>query len=60
MEHILSFLVFLAFLLEFIFVPFVSDSTFLILGSMAGLDLVTGFTISISAARRDLSVRSLT
>ncbi len=57
LEHTLSFAVFLAFLLEFIFLPHVADSSFLLLGCMSCLDLISGYTISISAARRDLMLR---
>ena len=55
-EHFFSFILFLVFLLEFLFVDRVGQSSFLFLCLMAGLDIVAGFTISISAGRRDISI----
>lgn len=55
-DHSLSMLVFVAFLVEFIVVKNAGTSSFLILTLMALFDVVTGFTVTISSARRDLSV----
>ena len=55
-EHSLSVLVFVAFLIEFIVVPGAGTPTFMILTVMAFLDVVAGFSISIFAARRDLAI----
>jgi hypothetical protein len=55
-EHSLSVLVFVAFLVEFIVVPGAGTPTFMILTVMAFLDVVAGFSISIFAARRDLAI----
>lgn len=55
-EHVFSMFVFLVYLIEFLLFPYVADSTFLILCFMSLIDVIAGFTISISAARRDLSV----
>lgn len=55
-EHSLSVIVLIAFLVEFIVVPGAGNSTFLILGLMALLDVVAGFSISILAARRDFAI----
>ena len=55
-EHTFSMFVFLIYLLEFLLFPLCGDSTFLILCCMSMLDVIAGFTISISAARRDLTV----
>ena len=55
-EHSLSVVVFVAFLVEFIVVPGAGTATFLILTMMALLDVIAGFSISIFAARRDLTI----
>jgi hypothetical protein len=54
-EHVLSLLVFLVFLIEFIVYPPAVNSTCVILMLISLLDVIGGFTISISTARRDLS-----
>ena len=55
-EHILSLFVFLAYLLIFLYAPVGADSTFVVLGLMSFIDVVAGLTITITAARKDLSV----
>ncbi|MGE3181845.1 MAG: hypothetical protein AB7N71_09455 [Phycisphaerae bacterium] len=55
-DHVFSLLVFIIFLVEFIAVAGCGTSTFLILGLIALLDVVAGFTISIVSARRDFAV----
>ena len=52
-EHGLSMALFVLFLLEFLLVKQAGTSTFLILTLMQLMDVVAGFTISISTARRD-------
>lgn len=54
-EHVLSLLVFLVFLIEFIVYPPAANSTCVILMLICLLDVIGGFTISISTARRDMS-----
>ncbi len=54
-EHILSLVVFLIFLIEFIVFAPAANSTCVILMLLALLDVIGGFTISISTARRDMS-----
>ncbi len=54
-EHVLSLLVFLVFLIEFIVYAPAANSTCVILMLLSLLDVVGGFTISISTARRDMS-----
>lgn len=54
-EHVLSLLVFLIFLIEFIVFPPAANSTCVILMLICLLDVIGGFTISISTARRDMS-----
>ncbi len=53
-EHVFSLLVFLVFLVQFIVYPPAANSTCVILMLLALLDVVGGFTISISTARRDV------
>lgn len=55
-DHTISTLVFVAFLVEFITVSEAGNSTFLILCLMSLLDVIGGFTITIVAARRDFAV----
>ncbi len=55
-EHVFSLLVFLVFLVQFIVYPPAANSTCVILMLLALLDVVGGFTISISTARRDFGV----
>lgn len=54
-DHLFSLGVFVVYLIEFIVVAGCGNSTFLILGLMALLDVIAGFTISIVSARRDLA-----
>jgi hypothetical protein len=53
LDHTLSTLVFVAYLVEFLTVQGCGTSTFFVLGLMALLDVISGFTVSIVAARRD-------
>lgn len=55
-EHMLSTVVFVIFLVEFLLVGFCASSTFFILMMMALLDVVAGFSISITAAGRDVTM----
>lgn len=55
-DHALSTFVFIIFLIEFIIVKNAGTSTFIILALMSLLDVIAGFTITISSARRDFSV----
>ncbi|NNE91244.1 MAG: hypothetical protein HKN23_06320 [Verrucomicrobiales bacterium] len=54
-EHVLSLFVFLAFLIEFLVVGGAGNSTCVVLMLICLLDVIGGFTISISTARRDLN-----
>ncbi len=54
-EHVFSLFVFLAFLIEFIVFAPAANSTCVILMLLALLDVVGGFTITISTARRDMN-----
>lgn len=54
-EHILSTLVFVVYLIEFILVAACASSTFFILMAMSLIDVVAGFSVSMSAAQRDVT-----
>ncbi len=55
-DHGLSMLVFVGFLIEFLINEKVGNSTFLTLTILAFIDVVAGFTVTISAARRDIAL----
>ena len=55
-DHGLSLLVFIGFLIELMLVSEVGNTTFLILGVCSLMDVIMGFTVTISTARRDLAV----
>ena len=55
-EHMLSTLVFIIFLIEFLLVGAAASSVFFILMMMAIFDVVAGFTVSITGAGRDVSM----
>ena len=56
LDHTLSMLVFIVFLVEFLMVQASGTSTFFALALMSLLDVIAGFTVSIVAARRDFSI----
>ena len=56
LDHIISTLIFILFLIEFIVVKSAGNSTFFILMLMALLAVIAGFTITISTARRDITM----
>jgi hypothetical protein len=55
-DHALSALVFAAYLVEFLLVKAAGTGVFLVLTIMSLLDLVAGFTVTLGAARRDLTI----
>lgn len=55
-EHMLSTLVFVIFLVEFLLVGAAASSVFFILMMMAIFDVVAGFTVSITSAGRDVTM----
>lgn len=55
-DHTLSLFVFIAFLVEFIIMKGTATSTFVILMLMSFLDVLAGFTITVSSAQRDVTV----
>ena len=57
-NHIISTIVLIVYVVEFIVVPVAGDSLFFILTAIALFDVVAGFTISIRTAQRDISFGS--
>lgn len=55
-DHALSLLVFVIFLIEFLVVPQVGNTTFLIITVASLMDVVMGFTVTISTAKRDIAI----
>lgn len=54
-NHIISTILLVVYIVEFIVVPVAGDSLFFILTAMALFDVVAGFTISIRTAQRDIA-----
>ncbi|OUD15638.1 hypothetical protein [Thioflexithrix psekupsensis] len=57
-DHILSLGVFIASLVTFLIWPPAGTSTFFMLTLIAMIDVIAGFTITISTARRDIGISS--
>jgi hypothetical protein len=57
-NHIVSTILLIVYIVEFLVVPFAGDSLFFILSAIALFDVVAGFTISIRTAQRDISFGS--
>ncbi len=55
-DHGLSLFVFIICIVEFIVIPQTGNSTFFIIMFMSLFDVIAGFTITISTARRDFGV----
>lgn len=55
-DHLLSMLLFVLCLVEFIVLPGFGNSVFLMLTLMTFIDVIAGFTVTISAARRDIGL----
>jgi hypothetical protein len=55
-NHIISTILLTVYIVEFIIVPVAGDSLFFLLTAIALFDVVAGFTISIKAAQRDISL----
>ncbi|ODN72623.1 hypothetical protein [Methylobrevis pamukkalensis] len=54
-DHLMSMLVFVMYLAEFLTIAAAAHSVFVILTVIAFIDVVAGFSISIAGARRDVS-----
>ena len=57
LDHLLSILVFVLFLVEFLLVERAASSLFFILMTVALVDVLAGFVISLRAASRDVNFR---
>ena len=55
-NHLLSFVVFLGFLVELLMVNQLQNPTFLVLTSLALIDVLGGFTVSFKGAKRDIGL----
>lgn len=55
-DHLLSTLVLIVFLIEFLLVPAASTSIFFLLMLMSLVDVMAGFSVSIRSATRDVSL----
>jgi len=55
-DHLLSLMVFVVFLVELIVLRDMGSATFLILTLLALIDVIAGFTVSLSTARRDIAI----
>jgi hypothetical protein len=58
-DHMLSLLLLLAMLGEFVMVARVATSTFFILVLLSFIDVISGFSVTIRTAQRDLSVEGV-
>ncbi len=55
-EHALSFIVFIVALVQFLTFPRLGNVTFMVIMLAAMMDVVIGFTVTISTARRDFNL----
>ncbi|MCC6888130.1 MAG: hypothetical protein IT536_06295 [Hyphomicrobiales bacterium] len=55
-DHVLSFVLFIVMVIEFIAVDRAATSTFLILMALSFVDVIGGFTVTIRTAQRDIAV----
>jgi len=55
-DHLLSMLLFVVALIEFLLLPAFGTATFAILMVLSFVDVIAGFAVSISSARRDIDV----
>ncbi|EFL88129.1 hypothetical protein [Ahrensia sp. R2A130] len=53
-DHLLSTLVLILFLVEFLLVPVAATSTFFLIMLMVAIDVMAGFSVSIRSATRDV------
>lgn len=55
-DHALSMVLFIVALLEFLLVPACGTSVFLIITTLTLIDVIAGFAVSLSTARRDIAI----
>jgi hypothetical protein len=58
MDHILSFVLFIVMLGEFMIVRVAATSTFFILMLMSLIDVIAGFSVTIRTAQRDIGIEA--
>ena len=58
-DHLLSTFVLIAYLVEFLLVPFAAHAVFFLLMVIALVDVVAGFSISIRSATRDVAINQV-
>jgi hypothetical protein len=56
MDHVLSFVLFIVMVIQFIAMQRAATSTYLMLMALAFVDVIGGFTITIRTAQRDISM----
>ncbi|PIE35163.1 MAG: hypothetical protein CSA54_05905 [Gammaproteobacteria bacterium] len=56
LDHAVSLAVFVVFLIELLVVPQLGNTTFMIMTMASLMDVVMGFTVTITTARRDFNV----
>jgi hypothetical protein len=55
-DHLVSTLLFVGYLVEFLLVPFAAHAVFFLLMVITFVDVIAGFSVSIRAATRDVSL----
>ena len=55
-DHALSLVAFIIFLIEFLIIPRLGNPTFLIIMLASFMDVIIGFTVTISTAKRDFTM----
>lgn len=56
LDHVLSLCVFVVFLIELLILREMGSATFLILTLLSLIDVIAGFTVSLSTAQRDITL----
>jgi len=56
MDHLLSMVLFIVFLVEFLLVAGAATQIFFILMAISFIDVIAGFTVSVKSAGRDVSI----
>jgi len=56
LDHVLSMALFVVALLELILVPAMGSAAFMLVVLLTLIDVIAGFTVTISAARRDIGI----
>ena len=56
MDHVLSFVLFIVMVIQFIAMPRAATSTYLMLMALSFVDVIGGFTITIRTAQRDIAL----